>query len=58
MELVKALDILSLISLKTETEIDRQNKIKQLRTVDDQWSLPSLQYVSLFCSSQNPTFFV
>jgi hypothetical protein len=60
MELVKAVDSLSLVSLKTETESERQQKIKLLRTVDDQLSLPSLQYVSLsaFFSSPRLPFFI
>jgi len=48
MELLKALDVLSTSSLKTESESDRQHKLKQLRTVDEQMSLPSLQATADF----------
>jgi hypothetical protein len=48
MEVIKALELLETVSLKTESETDRASKLKAIKTVDEQLTLPILRYVSYF----------
>ena len=45
MDLLKALDVLSTVNLKTEQETDRQTKLKALKTVDEQISSPFIRFI-------------
>lgn len=48
MDVLKALEVLETISLKTEGEQDRALKLRVIKVIDEQIALPVLRYARLF----------